>query len=345
MHEFLPSTMATWGAEAVFLNALITRLGVPIPTVPILVLAGTAIASHTLSFWPALFGAVCGALAGDGLWFAAGRYYGERIFSTLARLSPYIEVTVRKAHSTFERFGVSITAVSKFVPGLAFITPPLMGTTRVDPRIYAAWDVMGTTVWAAFWLLGGVLAQKQWHVLLHVVETHDVTLINLLAAILAGYAALRLMHRWRLRRLFERMRHAAQAIGTPRLHAKPSPVVLDARPESLRPDATHSVTLAQPIDLNCDEKVDEALMADDAVIYCVCADHASADEIGHKMRKKGFTRIRTVEGDLDAWRRRGYPIGSAPQREVTLVESPGTPPEPRTPHTVRCVAPKRPQRP
>ncbi|HLX03853.1 MAG TPA: VTT domain-containing protein [Trinickia sp.] len=345
MHPIPPAMIASWGAGVVFLNVLLTRLGVPIPAVPVLVLAGTAIASHTLSFWPVLLAAVFGALAGDGVWFAAGRRYGERVFEALVRLSPYIGVTVRAARSMFERFGVSITAVSKFVPGLAFITPPLMGTTRVDTRIFLAWDVVSATTWAAFWLLGGVLVQKQLHLLHSIVRAHGATLIDLLAAVLAGYFVLRVMQRWRMRRMLVRIRRAAQAMEAQWAHAAPSTVVLDARPEPIRNDAAHRIPRATPLDPTCADKVDEALAADDAVVYCVCPDHATADEIGRKMREKGFTRVRTVKGDLDAWRRRGYPIGTSSRVEADRIETSNAPDAPleHTPLTVRCIAPKRPR--
>jgi membrane protein DedA with SNARE-associated domain/rhodanese-related sulfurtransferase len=346
MHQIPPAMIATWGAGVVFLNVLLTRLGVPIPAVPTLVFAGTAIANNTLSFWPVLLGAVCGALAGDGVWFAAGRLYGERVFEALARLSPYIGVTVRAARSMFERFGVSITAVSKFVPGLAFITPPLMGTTRVDTRIYVAWDVVSATTWAASWLLGGVLVQRELRVLMSIVRGHGATLIDVLAAILAAYFLLRLMQRWRMRRMLVRLRRAAHAMEAQWVHAAASPVVLDARPEPIRSHAAHRIPRATALDPTCADKVDEALLAEDAVVYCVCPDHATADEIGRKMREKGFTRIRTVKGDLDAWRRRGYPISTSPHAvESDGVEASDTQdalPE-HTPLTVRCVAPKRPR--
>ena len=349
MHPIPPAMIASWGAGVVFLNVLLARLGVPIPAVPILVLAGTAIASHTLSFWPVLLCAVCGALIGDGVWFAAGRRYGERVFEAIARLSPYIGVTVRAARSMFERFGVSITAVSKFVPGLAFITPPLMGTTRVDTRIFVAWDVVSATTWAACWLLGGVVVQKELHLLLSIVRGHGATLLDLVAAILGGYFVLRLMQRWRMRRMLVRIRRAAHAMEAQWAHAapspSPSPVVLDVRPEPIRSHAAHRIPRATPLDPTCADIVDEALAADDAVVYCVCPDHATADEIGRKMREKGFTRIRTVKGDLDAWRRRGYPISTSSRVEAGGIETSDAPdlPTEHTPLTVRCIAPKRPR--
>jgi membrane protein DedA with SNARE-associated domain len=69
--------VSTWGGAVVFLNVLLTRLGVPIPAVPVLLFAGSAIAAGTLSFWPVLGAAVLGALMGDGAWFTAGRLYGR----------------------------------------------------------------------------------------------------------------------------------------------------------------------------------------------------------------------------------------------------------------------------
>ncbi|TKC85973.1 cytochrome P460 [Trinickia terrae] len=345
MNALSTSAIANWGAAAVFLNVLLTRLGVPIPAVPTLVVAGTAIASGALPFWSALLGAVAGALAGDGVWFAAGRRYGERVFDALGRLSPHIEVPVRTARSLFERFGVSLTAVSKFVPGLAFITPPLMGTTRVDARIYVAWDLASAASWAAFWLLGGVLVHKELHLLLSVVRAHDATLIDVAAAVLAGYFALRLVQRWRVRRWIARRRRAL-ASAAPEAHAA-APVILDARAEPIRSLAAHRIPCARPLDLSSADKVDEALMADDAVVYCVCSDHASAREVGRKMREKGFTRVRTVKGGLDAWRRRGYPIETPPAvgdgaDEVRSPDAPHEPAHENEPMTVRCIAPKRP---
>ena len=172
MVEFPSSAVSTWGGAVVFVNVLLTRLGVPIPAVPVLLFAGSAIAAGTLSFWPILGAAVLGAVIGDGAWFAAGRIYGRKLLATLGRLSPAVDSRVEKARSLFERFGVPLVSISKFVPGLGLITPPLMGTTAVDIRIYAFWDLASALAWATFWLLGGAAAQRELHML------HDVRQIS-----------------------------------------------------------------------------------------------------------------------------------------------------------------------
>ena len=164
MVEFPLSAVSTWGSAIVFVNVLLTRLGVPIPAVPMLLFAGSAIAAGTLSFWPTLGAAARGALIGDGTWFAAGRLYGRKLLAWLGRLSPAVDTRLETARSLFERYGVPLVSISKFVPGLGLLTPPLMGTTAVDIRIYALWDLASVIAWAAFWLLGGAAVERAQHV-------------------------------------------------------------------------------------------------------------------------------------------------------------------------------------
>lgn len=183
MLEFPSSAVTTWGCAVVFANVLLTRLGVPIPAVPTLLFAGSAIAAGTLSFWPTLGAAVLGAVLGDGAWFTAGRLFGRRLLAALGRLSPAVDARVDTARALFERFGVPLVSISKFVPGLGLITPPLMGTTAVDARIYAVWDLASAFVWACFWLLGGAAVERELHMLLAFVRSRGGTVLDVLVAV------------------------------------------------------------------------------------------------------------------------------------------------------------------
>jgi membrane protein DedA with SNARE-associated domain len=190
--EFPSSAVSMWGCAIVFVNVLLTRLGVPIPAVPVLLFAGSAIAAGTLSFWPVLSAAVLGALIGDGVWFTAGRLYGRKLIRVLGQMLPAVDARVEPARALFERFGVPLVSISKFVPGLALVTPPLMGTTAVDARIYALWDLTGAMAWATFWLLGGAAAERQLHMLFAFVRAQGGTVIDLLIAVALLYLAYRL---------------------------------------------------------------------------------------------------------------------------------------------------------
>ncbi|MDE1182256.1 VTT domain-containing protein [Paraburkholderia sp.] len=343
MIEIPTTAIGTWGAAVVFLNVLITRLGVPIPAVPVLLFAGTAIAHGALSFWSILLAAVVAAMLGDSVWFAAGRVYGRRLFTTLGKLSPLVESKLAQARTMFERFGVPLVSLSKFVPGLAFITPPLMGTTPVDTRIYLTWDVVGTSAWAAFWLLGGAAAERQLRRLVTEARAHGGTVLDLLAAAALIYFVYRLVQRWRFKRWIERTRVSPEQLKS-MMRSPTPPVVLDARPSTVRNDEPRKIPGALPLDLDSPGKVDDALLAHDIVVYCVCPNDAAAKDITMKMRQKGFTRIRALRGGLDAWERRGYPVeplwmpdaatGRTP-RAKTRVERKDEP------VTVRSFAPRR----
>ncbi|MBP0592021.1 DedA family protein/thiosulfate sulfurtransferase GlpE [Paraburkholderia sp. LEh10] len=305
--EFHPSAISTWGAAVVFLNVLITRLGVPIPAVPVLLLAGTAVANGHLSFWHVLTAALAGALIGDGVWFAAGRMLGRRVIHALARLSAAVEAHMRKARVLFMRFGLAIVSVSKFVPGLAIITPPLMGTTRVGITLFFAWDALGIVAWATFWLLGGAIFERQLNMLLHEIRAHGWTIIDMLAVIAACYLAFRFVQRWRLQRPLSFAPVSPEQLDAMMRADKP-PLVLDARPDEVKRQAPQRIPGALPLDIHSPGTVDAALLARDVVVYCVCADDVTAKTLSQQMRDKGFTRVRALRGGLDAWERRGYTV-------------------------------------
>lgn len=320
MVAFPSSAVATWGGAAVFVNVLLTRLGVPIPAVPILLFAGSAIAAGTLSFWPILGAAVLGAAIGDGAWFTAGRLYGRKLLAALGRLSPAVDAKVESARSMFERFGVPLVSISKFVPGLGLITPPLMGTTPVDFRIYALWDIGGAIAWSTFWLLGGAAAERELHMLLAFVTSRGGTVFDILVISAALYFLYRLYQRRRERRIFAdpaSSAAASRAIGGRWRRVAPSRI-LDARPDESTPGAQWRIPGALALDPHSPEQIDGALRAHDMVIYCICPDSATAVELTQRMRSNGYTRIRALRGGLDAWQRRGFPVEPlAPADEVT----------------------------
>lgn len=302
-----PSAISTWGAAVVFLNVLLTRLGVPVPAVPVLLLAGTAIANGHLSFWHVLTAALAAALIGDGVWFTAGRMLGRRLIHALARLSAAVEKRVRKARALFVHFGPAIVSVSKFIPGLAIITPPLMGTTRVGVVIFFAWDAVGIVAWATFWLLGGAIFERQLSLLIHEVRAHGWTIIDVLTAIAASYLVFRFVQRWRLQRPLSLAAISSEQVDAMMRPDKP-PVVLDARPEQMKRQTPQPIPGALPLDVHSPATVDAALLARDVVVYCICADDVTARTLSQQMRDKGFTRIRALRGGLDAWERRGYSV-------------------------------------
>ncbi len=317
MIEFPAAAIATWGATVVFCNVLLTRLGAPLPAIPVLIFAGSAIGNGTLSFTHILCAAVCAAMLGDCAWFAAGRRFGHRLIDSLARFSLTVATGVRHARALFERFGLPVVAVCKFVPGLALVTPPLMGTTSVAISAYFAWDAAGTLAWAAFWLLGGAAFEQQLSKFMAVVRSHGATIFDVIAAAAVLYVAYRYWQRVNFRRRVAHMKVSPEQLDTMMRSASP-PVIVDARPESVRDEDPWLIPGAMLLDLQATEPLRSRVLAREVVVYCFCENDSTSRKMCEHLHKEGFFHTRSLTGGLDAWRRCGYPVKPMPPRIETF---------------------------
>ena len=306
-----PSAISTWGAWAVFANVLATRLGVPVPAAPVLVLAGSAVATGLIPFWHVLGAAVVAAVVADSTWFTIGRQYGRRVMNALVLVSLSVDTSVRKARAWFELLGAPTLFVSYFVPGLGLITPPLLGTTGINTRVFLAWDFAGALVWATFWLLGGATFALELRQLMLSVSAHGGTAVDIVIVTFAVYLAYRWIRRMLFRRWLADVRITPEQLDSMMRSAHP-PVILDARPEVVRQAEPHRIPGAIMVDLSSRERPDSALLERDIVVYCVCPNEATARQIAHQMRRKGFTHAHALKGGLDSWERNGYPVEPLP---------------------------------
>jgi membrane protein DedA with SNARE-associated domain len=307
-----PSAIENWGSVAVFANVLATRLGVPLPAIPVLVFAGSAIAGGNLVFSHVLCAAVVAALLGDGVWFSAGRIYGRRLTDSLGRISLSIDASMRTTRALFERFGVVIVAVAKFVPGLALITPPLMGTTAIAPAMFVVWDTVGTVTWASFWLLGGALFERQLGMLLSVLRPHGGSILDVLFAAAVLYLTYRYLLRWRLRKWLSRRVVTPERLDRMMRSSTP-PLILDARPASVRRDESYRIPGALLLDVESLDSMDANLSASNIVVYGMYASDAAVRKVRRRLLKKNVVNARLLYGGLDEWVRRGYAVEPLPQ--------------------------------
>src|SRR5713101_101726 len=94
-----------YGLALVFANVLLEQLGLPIPAVPALVVAGALAAEGELSPLAAFGVAFVACMIGDAVWYLAGRRYGRRVMKFLCRVSLSPDSCVRQTEFRFERWG------------------------------------------------------------------------------------------------------------------------------------------------------------------------------------------------------------------------------------------------
>ena len=149
MHE-MTSLLAHYGLAFVFLNVFLLQVGVPVPAVPTLMAAGALAVGGGFSLPAIIAVAVAASLAGDLIWYAAGRIYGLRVLQLLCRISISPDSCVRDTESRFLRWGSLSLIFAKFIPGFATVAPPLAGALRLRLAPFLAYSAVSAALWAGF---------------------------------------------------------------------------------------------------------------------------------------------------------------------------------------------------
>ena len=314
-----PPVASPISAGFVFLNVLLQQLGLPVPVVPTLILAGALIADGRLPVAVAAL-AVLGCLVGDGSWYLAGRLFGGRVMSVLCRISLTPDTCVSQTQSRFERWGARALILAKFIPGLSMVAPPLAGATRMPVARFLACSLLGSSLWVGAALLAGLLLKPEIDRLLPRLADVGSAALVLLLVVLAGYIGFKW---WERRRFYAALDMARISVADlhEQLGGELAPLVVDVRSATALgiaqqriPGALHLPTqeLAQHMaSLPRDREV---------ILYCTCPNEASAAQAARVLMKHGFQRVRPLHGGLDAWIAAGYAVeelpAPAPPREL-----------------------------
>ncbi len=300
--------IAQYGLALVFANVLLEQTGLPIPAVPTLIVAGALAAEGELSPL-AIFGVAFVACSiGDALWYVAGRRYGRRVMKLLCRVSLSPDSCVRQTEVRFDRWGGLALVLSKFIPGLSTIAPPLAGAMRLGWPSFLLLNSLGVVIWAGIAIAAGMAFHAQINELVLGLEDLGTLAIEIIAVLLGGYIALK----WWERRRFYKMLRIAR-IGVDELRALMDggkrPVVVDVRSPGVRDLDRRFIPGALTMDIaEVDERLGELPADREIVFYCTCPNEASAATVAKKLIGLGYTRVRPLHGGLDAWIEAGYEV-------------------------------------
>jgi membrane protein DedA with SNARE-associated domain len=132
------------GVALVGLNVLLQQLGLPIPSVPTMMVAGALALDGRISGPGAFAVAVAASVVADLLWFAGGRRFGYRVLKLLCRMSLSPDSCVATTRDTYARWGAPSLVVAKFVPGFAALAT--VASRNWGIRIRSAPAIGGATV-------------------------------------------------------------------------------------------------------------------------------------------------------------------------------------------------------
>jgi membrane protein DedA with SNARE-associated domain/rhodanese-related sulfurtransferase len=306
-HEII-ALIAQYGLLLIFLNVLVTQLGVPVPAVPTLVVAGALVASGQVAAVAVLLGAVCASLVSDAIWFAAGRRYGGGVMRLLCRISLSPDSCVERSELRFQRWRGQVLLIAKFVPGLATVAPPLTGAMGLSFPTFLLFDGLGSLLWVAVAVALGYLFAAQIDDLLAAIANAGALALESMLVLLALYVFARW---WQRRQLLRALRMARISVDDlhRELQSEKAPVVLDVRAAGSRLLDSRVLPGALLLDGgSIDRRVYDIPFDRELVVYCNCPNEISAARVAKVLIAQGYRRVRPLLGGLEAWDAAGYGV-------------------------------------
>jgi len=305
LHEHVTQSllelMSRFGLTFVFANVLLEQLGLPVPAVPTLLVAGALAADGRLPGGALAVLALLACVIADSSWYAAGRLYGNKVMRLLCRISLTPDSCVSQTQERFERWGNNALVMAKFVPGLSIIAPPLAGAARMGVLRFLGWSTLGSLLWVIAALGLGALLRHQIVALLPRLKDLGSLAAEVLGALLALYIAFKW---WERQRFYSMLRMARISVTelARLIDSGAAPLIVDVRSATARALQPQSIPGALQISLHeIGGRVRHLPRDRDIVLYCTCPNEASAAQVAKVLIDHGFTRVRPLYGGLDAW--------------------------------------------
>ena len=302
----IASQLAEYGVPLVGFNVLLQQLGLPIPAVPTMMLAGALAVAGRIDFMQAFAISVAASLAADLVWFWAGRRYGYPVLRFLCRISLSPDTCVRQTEGIFERWGFFSVVVSKFIPGFSTVAPPVAGALKMRAGAFVLASIGSAALWVGAAMAAGAIFARQIGMALDWMSSHFALAGLILAALVAVYVAFKAVQRWRMARFLATAMITIDELRE-RLSGEPRPFVIDVG-SSLAHHARPHIPGATLLDLDAIARLDDFPADRDIVIYCACPNEESARRGAQLLMQKGYRRVRPLQGGIDAWVGAGYPI-------------------------------------
>ena len=303
-----------YATAILFVWVLAEQLGVPIPSIPVLLTAGTLSAAHRVHALPALLSVVIACVLADSLWFALGRRYGARVIRLLCRFSFEASTCIAKTEDYFSRRGAETLLFAKFVPGLSTVAPPIAGQAGMEYSRFLLYDVSGSLLWALSFFLAGRFFGD--------IARRSQVFFGLLSHFAAAVFVLMVVGFF-LWRVVKQRRFVAK-VRELRIDAADVKAMLDEAANGEVKCQPYIVDLRHPLDYLPDprvlpgavrigpeqlaEQADRIPRDRDVILYCTCPSEETSAKVAMQLHKLGITRVRPLRGGFDGWKQAGYPL-------------------------------------
>lgn len=186
------------GYGAIFVLLMLGIIGLPVPDETLLVFAGYLSFKGTLQLGPTVATAFLGSACGISLSYAIGRFVGMPALHKVGPLLHLRPENLEQAHRWIERWGKYSLLLAYFIPGYRHLAAFVVGTSHLEPAVFARFAYAGALIWASCFVGLGYLAGEGWQQLIPLLHRTLRMLILLSLIVLAGVVGWLLLRRSRL---------------------------------------------------------------------------------------------------------------------------------------------------
>jgi len=300
--------------------AFVDQFGTPVPAIAILLAAGAVAGEGHLSLAGIIAAAEVGTVLGDAVLYQVGRWRGGPLIRRLCSFSLAPDTCVRKTETSFERLGWKALVVAKFVPGLALFAAPVAGALRMPFAPFLICDAIGALLYNVVVIGLGFALHEQLDRVVGWFRALGSAAIPVVAGAIVAYWAWRIIQKRRVLRSLRSRRLTPEELRL-RLDSDYPVRVVDLR-TAIAFEVTRQ-TLPGAIRLDPEEL--DARHTDiprdcDIVLYCTCPNETTSARVALALKKRGIDRVFPLEGGLEAWVSRGYPVEVAPPGTVARAD-------------------------
>ncbi len=220
--------IAAHGYAFLFLFVFAEQVGLPIPSIPVLLAGGVLARIGDIDLTLAVIVSVSASLASDVIWYEVGRVKGARVMQLLCRISLEPDSCVRQTERFFAKYGARGLLIAKFIPGFNTAAPPMAGVFHMRRARFLLFDMIGALVWVGTFIALGWVFANQIERVVEVVSTFGAWFGIVILGALVGWIAWKWMQRQRFLRDLRVARIAPDELAA-KIAAGENVVIVDLR--------------------------------------------------------------------------------------------------------------------
>lgn len=256
------------GYSLLFSWSFLAQFGLPLPAAPLFLAAGALAGMGEFQFTAIFMVGLFATLLSDIFWYEIGRSRGSRVLSFLCRISLDPDSCVQSSKRIFSRHGTHSLLISKFIPGMNTVAPPLAGIFHMRRAKFLIFNGVGAAAFVGLFSSVGYLLGERIEQYSEKILSAGGWIGGLLLSGLAAFILVKYFLRWQSGRRLTIPR-ISPGILYERLGKGEKPLIVDVR-NNLEIEADPFVIPgARHLPLDQIEKNPELLpAASEIVFYC-----------------------------------------------------------------------------